>query len=144
MNQITILDYVCLSFLTILSSGLDRGHGFGASTKVVEVLVRDYLGLDESFFEIAMDGTSGLWCEAAPLDGPASDFLLASYQNRQLRDHLFSQGGRNTCEIVLQSELVESFRDDLVQLALDLALLQKCGLLCGIFAQFVQLLLKLN
>lgn len=49
-----------------------------------------------------------------------------------------------TGEVVLQTELGETFGDDLVQLRLDLALLEELGLCIWVILQAVELLFKLD
>jgi len=65
--------------LSVFAGSLDWGHGLGAFAEIVEVLVGDHFGLDETPLEIAVNSSSSLRCWAAPWDGPASDLFLASY-----------------------------------------------------------------
>jgi hypothetical protein len=54
--------YIILSFLSVLPGSLDWGHGLAAFAKIMEVLVRDYFGFDESPLKIAVDSSGSLWC----------------------------------------------------------------------------------
>jgi hypothetical protein len=45
----------------------------------MEVLISDNLSLDKASLEVTVDSASGLRCQAAPGNSPASDLLLTSY-----------------------------------------------------------------
>jgi hypothetical protein len=71
--------YIGFSFLAVFSCCLDRAHRLVALTEIEEVLVGDYLSLDETSLEVTVDSTSSLGCETSSGDGPASNLLLTSY-----------------------------------------------------------------
>lgn len=92
----------------------------------MEVLVSHDLSLDETALKVTVDNTSCLWSLCSALDGPAADLLLS--------------GG----EVVLQTELVETFVSDLSEAALDLDIGHE-GVECGlVVTEGPELLFELN
>lgn len=77
MDNVSILNDICLPLLPELASRFDRTERLTAFAEIVEILVSDNFGLYETALEITVDDAGGLGCQSALLYNPTANFFLA-------------------------------------------------------------------
>lgn len=68
--------HISLSLLPVFPGCLDRRHTLPTLTQGMEISVCNNLSFYEAAFEIVVNRSSSLWCQATSLDRPTSDLLL--------------------------------------------------------------------